>query len=125
MSKLLFKLSNVPDDEAQDIRELLAQHDISFYETDAGFWRVGLDAIWLVDDSQEQSARQLLDSYQNARLTEQIKLREDLEEQGLAPSFIKQLCARPIRSMGFMIGIVFVLGLTLIPFLMLLHSKNS
>ena len=33
MAKLLFKLNSVPDDEAEEIRALLAEAEINFYET--------------------------------------------------------------------------------------------
>ena len=59
MARLLFKLAQVPDDEAQEIRTLLNDHQITYYETDAGFFRVGLDAIWLADGTQEERAREL------------------------------------------------------------------
>ena len=35
MAVLFFNLRGVPQDEADDVRELLQQHDIGFYETDA------------------------------------------------------------------------------------------
>ena len=43
MAMLLFKLNNVPDDEAMDVRQLLDDNGIHYYETDAGRWRVGVD----------------------------------------------------------------------------------
>jgi hypothetical protein len=33
MALLLFPLRNVPDDEAEDIRDVLSENSISFYET--------------------------------------------------------------------------------------------
>ena len=38
MSKLLFKLRNVPDDEALEVRELLELNDIDYFETTPGNW---------------------------------------------------------------------------------------
>jgi hypothetical protein len=37
MTKLLLNLRNVPDDEADDVRALLDDHDIAYYETSPGF----------------------------------------------------------------------------------------
>lgn len=51
MSKLLFKLRGVPDDEADEIRALLAEKQIEYYETSAGNWGISLPALWLQDDS--------------------------------------------------------------------------
>ena len=45
MSKLLFRLRNVPDDEADEVRELLTQHSIEFYETGAGNWGISMPRV--------------------------------------------------------------------------------
>lgn len=33
MSKILFRLNGVPEDEIEEIRELLIEHAVDFYET--------------------------------------------------------------------------------------------
>jgi hypothetical protein len=121
MAILLFKLHNVPDDEACDIRELLEQNDIYFYETHAGFWRMGLDAIWLADDTHVERARELINSYQIARTANQQKNYAELVEQGQAPGIWQNICAAPVRFVGLIIAIVFVLSLTLVPFAYFQH----
>ena len=122
MARLLFKLSNVPDDEAQDIRDLLNSHDIYFYETNAGFWRVGLDAIWLPDSSQEDQARELVLAYQRERTESQRRNFAELVERGQVLSLWQHFCAQPIRFVAALIAIIFVASLTLVPFLMLLKK---
>ena len=52
MPELLFKLRNVPDDEAEEVRQLLNDHEINFYETRAGGWGISMPGIWLPDDRQ-------------------------------------------------------------------------
>ena len=47
MAKLLFKMRNVLADEAQDVRELLEDNKIDYFETFAGNWGVSLPAIWV------------------------------------------------------------------------------
>lgn len=122
MARLLFKLSNVPDDEAQDIRDLLNNHDIHFYETNAGFWRVGLDAIWLADGIQEEEARELIRIYQAERVVRQQENHAQLVEAGQVPSVWQRFCAQPIRFMALIVAIIFVAGLTVVPFVMLLRN---
>ena len=122
MARLLFKLSNVPDDEAQDIRDLLNAHDIYFYETNAGFWRVGLDAIWLPDSSQEDQARELMLAYQRERTESQRKNFAELVEQGKVLGLWQHFCLQPIRFIAALLAIIFVASLTLVPFLMLLKK---
>ncbi|HSC69634.1 MAG TPA: DUF6164 family protein [Cellvibrio sp.] len=122
MARLLFKLGNVPGDEAQDIRDLLNNHDIHFYETNAGFWRVGLDAIWLADGAQEEQARELIRNYQVERGLSQRANYAQLVEAGQVPSVWQRFCAQPFRFIALVVAIVFVAGLTLVPFVMLLRN---
>ncbi|AQT59152.1 hypothetical protein CBP51_16200 [Cellvibrio mixtus] len=118
MAKLLFKLAQVPDDEAQEIRELLTREAIRFYETDAGFFRVGLDAIWLADAEQEARARELLLAYQQERNQRQQENYARLVEAGEAPNVWQLFCAQPLRFIALVVAIIFVASLTLLPFVM-------
>ncbi|MFC3116671.1 DUF6164 family protein [Cellvibrio fontiphilus] len=118
MARLLFKLAQVPDDEAQEIRNLLDEHQIAYYETDAGLFRVGLDAIWLADGSREEEARKLLGDYQSERAARQQQNYAQLVEAGQAPNLWQHFCAQPLRFIGLVIAIIFVAGLTLLPFVM-------
>ena len=47
MSKLLFKMRHVPEDEGREVRELLTSNKIEFFETFAGNWGVSMPALWL------------------------------------------------------------------------------
>jgi len=120
MAILLFKLNNVPDDEANDIRNLLDSNNIAFYETDAGFFRVGVDAIWLPDISNAEQARELIRAYQIERTHNQQQNYALLVEQGTAPTLWQNFCAQPFRFILLVLAILLVVGITLIPFLMLL-----
>lgn len=122
MARLLFKLAQVPDDEAQDIRALLDEHQISYYETNAGFFRIGLDAIWLADGTQEERARELLRAYQTERAISQKQNYAQQVEARQVPSVWQVFCAQPIRFIATAIAIIFVAGLTLLPFVMLLRQ---
>lgn len=120
MATLLFRLNNVPDDEAMEIRELLSAAEIYFYETNAGFWRIGVDAIWLSDDTHAERARELIRNYQLERGQRQRQSYVELLEQGQAPTLWQNFCAAPFRFAGLLLASLFVLMLTLIPFVMLL-----
>ena len=98
MAKLLFSLRHVPDDETADIRELLEENHIDFYETNAGNWGISMPAIWLRDEQQHEQARLLIDDYQKER---QIVIREEyarMKESGEAPSFLKNLWHYPAQT---------------------------
>lgn len=70
MSTLVFRLRNVPDDEAEDIRSLLTSNDIQFFETTAGNWGISMPGIWLESDNDVDRAKTLIDEYQQQRAYE-------------------------------------------------------
>ncbi|WP_297325884.1 DUF6164 family protein [Nitrosomonas sp.] len=96
MAKILFRLNGVPDDEANDVRELLADNAIDFYETSAGNWGVSMPAIWLTDESQFQKARALLDAYQNERTDRMQEEYARLKRQGKHKTLIDAAMQNPV-----------------------------
>ena len=67
MAKLLFRMRNVPDDEAEEVRELLEKNEIKYFETSSGHMGISMPGLWLVDEQQFGQARALVDGYQEAR----------------------------------------------------------
>lgn len=116
MAALLFKLTNVPEDEAEDIRTLLADNNILFYETHAGFFRMGLDAIWLHDSTQMDLAKQLLQGYQQKRYQSQREVFTQLQEKGEVETQWQRIKHHPFRFVAAIIAVAFVLVLSLVPF---------
>jgi len=109
LAKLLFRLHNVPDDEANDVRALLDEHQLPCYETQEGRWRVGLAAIWIEDNDQYEQARALIDTYQTERY-QRIRQEATL-------SFWENNRQHPIRFFAALLAMVFILSLSLIPFI--------
>ena len=121
MAKILFKLRNVPDDEADEVRALLTEHEIDFYETSAGNWGISMPAIWLHDDRKLHHARALIDQYQAARV---VKARQDyaqLQRQGKTETFFDRLRHKPIRMVLYLAIIVFILYVSTMPFIDILQ----
>ena len=116
MAKILFSLSGVGEEEAEDVRQLLEDSDISFYETGAGFWGTGVAAIWLQDETQLPVARELVDNYQQSRSesVRQAWLQEKLsgEQRGWREKFIEQ----PLKTIIFIFLAGLVAYLSIIPF---------
>src|SRR5690606_17261104 len=109
MSKLLFRMRNVPEDEATEVRELLESHGISYYETFAGNWGISMPALWLRDESRLQEAKQLLQEYQQQRA---IRVRAELEQlraAGEAPSLLDSFRAQPWRFALYTAAALFIL----------------
>lgn len=92
MSLLLFALRGVPDDEADEIRELLTEQRIDFYETPAGNWGVSMPALWLRNDTELVVAQLLLAAYQQQRAVTQRALY--LQQQ--PKTFLHAFIARPL-----------------------------
>lgn len=119
MAVLLFRLNNVPEEEAQEVRRLLDTHCFDTYETRAGFWGLGIAAIWLRDESLETAAREVIDHYQH-RLGERMRREhENLVARGQAPSLWRRLLHRPLRVLFLTVLAAAVLALSLLPFMWL------
>ena len=108
MPVMLFKLRNVPDDEAEEIRELLTRNNFQFYETPAGRWGISMEAIWLKDETQLGDAKRMIEAYQNERYQRVKQEYEELKEKGEVESFTKRLTQRPVQTL-FYIAFVFVI----------------
>ena len=114
MAKLLFRMRHVPDDEAAEVRALLEQHEIEYFETFAGNWGISLPALWLKHEEQYSQARQILDEYQAKRGE---KMRAEYEEQralGQARTMWHSFMDNPLRFIAYfaMIGIVLYFSLS-------------
>lgn len=119
MARLLFKLNGVPDDEADDIRELLDRERIDCYETSAGRWGISLAAIWLKDESQWQQANALIDAYQQERFRRAREEYEQLRREGRLESHWDRLRSQPLRSLLYLLAVIAVLYLSILPILQL------
>jgi len=113
MAKLLFRLRFVPDDEAEDVRQLLDDNNIDWFETSPGNWGISLPGIWVQDNSDFLRARSLLDDYQQVR---QVRVREDYErsrQRGEARTAGQMFKESPLRFVSYvvMIGVVLFLSL--------------
>ncbi|MGZ4958050.1 MAG: DUF6164 family protein [Methylomonas sp.] len=97
MSILFFSLRGVPEDEADDVRELLSANDIDFYETSAGNWGISMPAIWLYRADDLEKVRPLFDRYQEQRAISQRALYEELKRQGKVPGFLRHNLRKPLR----------------------------
>jgi hypothetical protein len=96
MAILLFSLRGVPEDEAHEVRELLAEHQIDFYETFAGNWGISMPALWLRDAYELEKARQLLDAYQHQRYAEQHEIYLQLKRTGRHKTLLQAFTEKPL-----------------------------
>jgi len=117
MAKLIFKLKSVSYDEADDIKNLLIENKIEFYESPAGNWEISMHALWLNDEAQYAQAKQLIDEYQ-VRRSQRIRLETQQKiEQGEHETFIQRLLNKPVQFLITLAIIVFILYFSIMPFL--------
>ena len=119
MPTLLLNLRHVPDDEADEVRALLAENHIDYYETPPNRWGVSMGGIWIRDGEQAQRARRLLNDYQRERAR---RARSDYEERrraGTAETIVDRLRRDPVRTLLFTAIAVALFGLLVYPFFLI------
>ncbi len=119
MAKLLLNLRNVPDDEADEVRTLLEDHDIEHYDTPAGFWNISLGGIWVREDAAFAEAKRLMAEYQAQRAARVRAENEAARRDGTAGTFMTVLRNEPMRVLSAVLGIIFAIALVLLPALLL------
>jgi hypothetical protein len=115
VAKIVFRLRNVPDDEADEVRQLLDDNSIPWFETSAGRWGISFPAIWLNDDRDLQRARQLLDAYQSERVQSVRQAQSEVPPVTMLTQFLQ----RPVRTLLALIFIAVVVYFSITPFLSL------
>lgn len=117
MSKLLIKLNTVPADEANEIRSLLSDNQINYYETQSGTFGIGIAAIWLQDESDTEQAQLLLKNYAAERQASMQKAYQDALANNEQETFLKKLIREPIKIIAYCVVIGFVIYISIHPFI--------
>ena len=111
MSKLLLNLRHVPDDEADDVRAMLADNRIEFYVTKPSIWGISGGGIFVTDDLvfvvERDNHRRVRAEYEAAR------------QAGTAETFWTVLRDDPARVALVLVGIAFLLALVALPVVLL------
>lgn len=113
MALLFFRLRGVPDDEADDVRRMLADNAIEFYETTAGNWGISLPAIWLYRQDDLPKARLLFDEYQQQRAVQQRAIYRELKRQGKQPGFWGHNLNKPFRFVGYCLILAMIIYISI------------
>jgi len=117
MPELLFKLRHVPEDEAEEVRELLNQHEIEFYETHGGGWGISMPGIWLPNEKKLKEAKSLLNQYQRERAVRMRSAYETLKREGKHQTVMDRIMGNPLRVILLVIALLFTFYISLSPFL--------
>lgn len=116
MSKILLRLRLVPDDEAEDVRQLLDKYHIPWFETSAGRFGVSFPAIWLQEDDDWSRAKQLLDEYQQQRLAQVRAEHEQRRLEGSAETFLSRLLTHPFQIVLMLAAVLVIAYFSVVPF---------
>ncbi len=117
MARLLLNLRHVPDDELEEIRTLLDEHHIDYYETAPNRWGISMGAIWLKDEDQYPQARTLLTRYEHERRQRMRAAHEAERARGEAETLWQRICRRPVETLIYVAVAALVLYLSTKPFL--------
>ncbi len=118
MAVLIFRLNGVSDEEAQDVRDLLADNALDSYETSAGRWGVSVAGLWLVNEYDRAKARELIDAYQ----LERYRYFEKLRIEAAPETFGDRFKQSPLTVIFYSLLTVTILFLTLSPFIRFLSE---
>jgi hypothetical protein len=117
MASLLFSRRGVPDDEADEVRELLTSNEVEFYETSAGPWGISAPALWLRDDKELPRAQGLLLDYQRRRFSAKRAEHERSRREGRHRTVLDVVREDPVRFVLYLAVIAAVLYFSIRPFL--------
>jgi hypothetical protein len=123
MPTLVFRLRNVPEDEADDVRAIMDENEFDWYETSAGNWGIAMPGIWVSNDEDRHKARQLIEIYQRER---QSNMRDSYQQEvdaGSIVTFAQRLKEHPLRVVCLVLFCLFILFVSINPFMQLIGYK--
>jgi hypothetical protein len=116
MAKKLYPLRFVPDDEIEEMRILLREHEIEFHETSSGFFGIGTAAIWVNDAAQLKTAKALIAAYQDQRYTRAHQDYLTRKAVGEHTKFLDLFQQNPGKVSVYLLFALFLIFLTTLPF---------
>ena len=121
MATQLVKLRNVPEDELEEIYELMEANEIEVYETSAGNWGMSMPALWLRHDEQLEMAKSVLKQHELDRFQRMRAEYEAQKQEGKARTFLDIARENPFRYVAYLVMIVALLYISTVPFISLIN----
>ncbi len=115
MPKLLLNLRNVPEDEADEILELMGRHAIDCYQTPSGPWGITAGGIWLNERDDYPRARELMDEYQAERAKRARAEYDEAVRDGRAETLRTAIRRHPFKTIAFIGLALFILMIFFAP----------
>lgn len=118
MSRLLMNLRQVPDDEAEAVRDLLDANAVDWYEIAPNRWGVSPGAIWVRDDDEHPRAKALLDAFQRQR-AQTARADYAADRQHGRAGIVDVVRREPLRVAVALLCVALMLGLAALPVFLL------
>lgn len=115
MAKLVFRLNHVPETEAAQVRELLEEHEIDFYETESGRWGFSVAGIWIKNNDDFVRTRTLIDAFQVEYSKQAREQYEQDKRDGNVPTFWTLLKQNPAMYLLYWVLIGIILFISTVP----------
>ncbi|QOW18530.1 hypothetical protein INQ41_07310 [Lysobacter ciconiae] len=119
MSKLLLNLRLVLDDEIEDVRAMLDENRIEYYETKPSRWGISHGAIWLSNDGDLPEAKRLMAIYQGNRQARARAEYEAGQKDGTGETFADVWRREPLKVLLAAAAVIVLLGLVALPAILL------
>lgn len=113
----LMNLRHVPDEEADEIRALFEENQVSYYETPPSRWGISMGGFWVHDEGDAERARTLLEDYQIRRLREQRALYQRDLAEGRTGGFRFRFRQKPVTTLAAIAAIIAIGLISLLPFI--------
>ncbi|MGB0847916.1 MAG: DUF6164 family protein [Thiolinea sp.] len=117
MAAKLLSLRNVPDTEADDIRELLTKHRIDFYETPPNYWGISAPIIWLEDPTDLDIAKDLLETFQEELTRRERAAYAERIANNQQPTLLDALLRHPLQVVAFLALAGIIAYISIAPFI--------
>lgn len=122
MSHLIFRLRNVPEEEAKAVRQLFDDHHIEYFETTAGNWGISMPGLWLKNENDTAQASALLDQFQRDYQKAAQETYQQQVRRGDAPNFFQVVKDRPFLVLLVISFCLFIVYVSTQPFLKLMQQ---
>lgn len=116
MSRLILNLRHVPDEEAEEVREILDENGIEYYETPPNRWGITAGGIWLADENQTERVEALMAEYQTERAMRARAEHERWRQEGEAETLLGTLARNPLQSVAYAAIVGLILYFSIMPF---------
>lgn len=119
MSRLLLNLRHVPDDEADEVRTMLDEAGVTYYETPPNRWGITSGGIWVRSPEELPRAKALMAEYQDERRARALADREARRQAGELEGFWEGFRNNPGPYLAALAVAVLIVCVMLYPFLRL------